>query len=70
MADLNQALKLLGNAATEIAVCSVSFIVLTSSCGTGEKEDRIQKKTLPPVATSVLCVPSMGAVLMGFKSPV
>jgi hypothetical protein len=35
MADLNQALKLLGNAATEIAVCSVSFIVLTYSGGAG-----------------------------------
>ena len=30
------------------------FLGLTSSCGTGEMEARIQRRTLSPVATSVL----------------
>ncbi len=48
MADLNQALKLLGNPATEIAVCSVSFIVLTSKLIRGDESAENQNGTSSP----------------------
>jgi uncharacterized protein (DUF1697 family) len=54
MADLNQALKLLGNAATKIALCSGRFIVLTSSSSTAGMEARIQTGALPAVGWSAL----------------
>jgi hypothetical protein len=51
-------------------VIRVIFFSPMSSSSTAGMEARIQTGALPAVGWSVLCVPSMGAVLMGFKSPV
>jgi hypothetical protein len=45
-----------------IAVSKVSFLSRTSSSSTAGREARIQRRTLSPVASHVLCVPSMGTL--------
>ena len=44
------------------------FFCTTSSSSTAGREARIQTGALPAVGWSSLGVPSMGTVLMGFKS--